>query len=308
MEVIRELSLPPGLARPVLALGNFDGVHRGHRAILETARECAQQSGVCAVAMTFEPTPAKVLAPARAPKLLMTLADKLACMAETALDAIIIAPFTRELSLLSPEQFARQCLMERLHISCVVVGHSISFGHARGGNAAVMKRLGEKLGFEVRVVEALSVDGVEVSSTRIRRAVERGDMGEAARMLGRYHFLSGIVIRGRQRGHQLGFPTANLRSLTETVPPDGVYATRLVLPEGAYASVTNIGLNPTFDETQRSVETHIFDFSGDLYDRQVKVEFIERLRGERKFDSGQALAHQIASDVQRARAILDTVG
>jgi riboflavin kinase/FMN adenylyltransferase len=308
MEVIRELRLPPALARPVLALGNFDGVHRGHRAILETARARARGSNVPAVAMTFEPNPAKVLAPARAPRLLMTLDDKLACMAEIGLDAIIVAPFTRELSLWSPEQFARQCLVERLHISGVVVGHSISFGHARAGNAGVMKDLGEKLGFEVGVVEAVSVDGAAVSSTRIRRAIEHGDMGAAARMLGRYHFLSGIVIRGSRRGHQLGFPTANLRSLTETIPADGVYATRMVLAEGAYPSVTNIGLNPTFDETQRSVETHVFDFSRELYDRLVKVEFIERLRGERKFDSGEALAHQIASDVQRARAILDTVG
>lgn len=308
MEVIRELHLPPALARPVLALGNFDGVHLGHRAILNVACAGARRNGVPAVAMTFEPTPAKVLAPARAPKLLMTLADKLECMAEVGLDAIIVAPFTRELSLLSPEEFARECLVGRLGVSSVVVGHSISFGHARAGNAAVMRELGEKLGFAVTVVDAFSVDGVEVSSTRIRRAIERGSMGEAARMLGRYHFLSGIVVRGRQRGHKLGFPTANLRSLTETIPPDGVYATRLVLPEGGYASVTNIGLNPTFDETQRSVETHVFDFSRDLYDRRIKLEFIERLRGERKFDSGEALARQIASDVQRARAILNAVG
>lgn len=308
MEVIRELYLTPALARPVLALGNFDGVHLGHRAILNVARARARHSGVPAVAMTFEPTPAKVLAPARAPKLLMTLEDKLECMAEAGLDAIIVAPFTRELSLLSPEQFARECLVERLQVSGVVVGHSISFGHARAGNAEVMRGLGEKLGFAVTVVEAFSVDGVEVSSTRIRRAIERGAMDEAARMLGRYHFLSGIVVRGRRRGHQLGFPTANLRALTETIPPDGVYATRLVLAEGAYASVTNIGLNPTFDETQRSVETHVFDFSRDLYDRRIKLEFIERLRGERKFDSGEALARQIASDVERARAILNAVG
>jgi riboflavin kinase/FMN adenylyltransferase len=304
MEVFHDLDRAPGLRRCVVALGNFDGVHLGHRAILNAALDYARHDGARSIALTFDPNPAKVLVPARAPRMLMTLADKLDCLAAAGLDAAVVVPFTHKLSLLSPQEFAREYLVERLQVAAVVVGHNVTFGHNRAGNARVMAELGERLGFEVIVIGPITVSGIEVSSTAIRRMIADADLRQAARLLDRNHFLRGPVVKGRQRGHQLGFPTANLESLTECLPPDGVYATRLVLPYGAFPSITNIGMRPTFAEPARTIETHVFDFDRDLYGITVKLELIERVRPERKFESGEALARQIATDVRRAREIL----
>jgi riboflavin kinase / FMN adenylyltransferase len=167
-----------------------------------------------------------------------------------------------------------------------------------------MAALGGEYGFETTVVGPVKVDGLEVSSTKIRELISRGDLRGAARMLGRYHFLAGTVVRGRERGRQIGFPTANLESATECIPADGVYATRVGLPDGLYPSITNIGMRPTFAETARSIETHIFDFNRDLYGARIKLELVERIRGERKFESGAELARQIAQDLSRAKEIL----
>jgi riboflavin kinase / FMN adenylyltransferase len=187
-----------------------------------------------------------------------------------------------------------------------VVGHSVSFGHARAGNAEVMAELGRQMGFETIVVGPVTVEGAAVSSTRVRELIAAGEMRAVARLLGRDHFLSGTVVHGRERGRTIGFPTANLDSATECLPPDGVYATRMVLPDGAFASITNIGMRPTFAEPARTIEAHIFDFDRNIYGAKVRLEIVERIRGERKFDSGQALAAQIAEDLHRAKEILAT--
>jgi riboflavin kinase/FMN adenylyltransferase len=180
----------------------------------------------------------------------------------------------------------------------------VSFGHARAGNAEVMAELGRVMGFETIVVGPVTVKGAVPSSTRIRELIAAGEISAVARLLGRNHFLSGTVVHGRERGRTIGFPTANLDSATECLPPDGVYATRVVLPDGVFASITNIGMRPTFGEPARTIEAHIFDFDRDIYGAQVRLEIVERIRGERKFDSGQALAAQIAKDLKRAREIL----
>jgi len=307
MEVIRELHLLPVLDHPVVALGNFDGVHLGHRAILKAAIDRAHVARGKAFALTFDPLPAKVLAPQRAPQMLMTTADKLEYLRDSGLDGVLVLPFDLALSRLAPRDFVHDYLLVKLGVEAVVVGHSVSFGHKRAGNAAVMVELGHDFGFETVVVGPVKVGGVEVSSTKVREVIAAGDLSQAARLLGRYHFLRGTVVHGRERGRTIGFPTANLDSETECIPPDGVYATRVVLPEGAYPSITNIGMRPTFQESVRSIEAHIFDFNRDLYDRTIKLEIIERVRPERKFESAAALGQQIALDLKRAKEILAAI-
>ncbi len=304
MEVIRELHLLPVLDHPVVALGNFDGVHLGHRAILRAAIDRAHVARGKAFALTFDPLPAKVLAPQHAPQMLMTTEDKLEYLRDSGLDGVLVLPFDLALSRLAPRDFVHDYLLVKLGVEAVVVGHSVSFGHKRAGNAAVMVELGHDFGFETVVVGPVKVGGVEVSSTKVREVIVAGDLSQAAHLLGRYHFLRGTVAHGRERGRTIGFPTANLDSETECIPPDGVYATRVELPEGAYPSITNIGMRPTFQETARSIEAHIFDFNRDIYDRTIKLEIIERVRPERKFESAAALGQQIALDLKRAKEIL----
>jgi riboflavin kinase/FMN adenylyltransferase len=304
MEIIRDLAALARHTYPVTAIGNFDGVHLGHRAILKAAIDHARAAGGTAFALTFDPLPAKVLAPARAPRLILTPDDKLEMLRLSGTDGVIVLDFTRELSRLSPRDFVRDYLRAKIGVREVVVGHSVSFGHNRAGNAAMMVELGREFGFDTEVVGPIKIDGLEVSSTKVREAIAAGDLRGAARLLGRYHFLRGPVVRGRERGRTIGFPTANLASETECIPPDGVYATRVILDDGAYPAITNIGMRPTFSETERSIEAHIFDFTRDLYGTRIKLELIERIRAERKFDSADALKAQIALDLSKVREIL----
>jgi riboflavin kinase / FMN adenylyltransferase len=306
MEITRDLNSLQPYPFPVVSLGNFDGVHVGHQTILKTAIDRARTTGGTALAVTFDPLPAKVLNPIRAPRLIMTPEDKHEVLRSFGLDGVIVLTFSRELSMLSPQEFAREYLCRRIGARIVVVGHNVSFGHARAGNADMMRRLGDELGFETTVVGPIERDGIAVSSTRVREMISEGDMTGAAILLGRPHFLRGPVVHGRERGRTIGFPTANIQSRTECLPPDGVYATRVVLEEGSYPSITNIGMRPTFGEPERTIEAHIFDFNRDIYGREVKLEIAARIRPERKFESAQALGAQIASDLQRAREILST--
>lgn len=304
MEIVRDFkALRPG-PFPVVALGNFDGFHVGHQRIIKTAIERAHAENGKAFALTFDPLPAKVLVPDRAPCLIVTPDDKLELLRRSGIDGVVVVEFTRELSMLSPDAFVREYLVGRFNARAVVVGHSVSFGHDRKGNAQVMVKLGSRYGFETIVVGPVTIARKKVSSTEVRGAISHGDLKTAATLLGRYHFLSGRVVHGRERGRKIGFPTANIESRTECIPPDGVYATRLVLGNGSFESITNIGMRPTFAEPERTIEAHIFDFDRDIYDAEVKLEIIERIRPERKFESAEALSAQIASDLRRAREIL----
>jgi len=304
MVIIRDLEALARHPYPVTAIGNFDGVHLGHRAILKAAIDRACAAGGIAFALTFDPLPAKLLAPASAPQLILAPDDKFELLRLSGIDGVIVLDFTLELSLLSPRDFVRDCLRGKIGAREVVVGHSVSFGHNRAGNAAMMVELGRELGFDTTVVGPVKIGGIEVSSTKVRELIVTADLRGAARLLGRYHSLSGRVVRGRGRGRTIGFPTANLESETECIPPDGVYATRAILGDGAYPSITNIGMRPTFSESARSIEAHIFDFTRDLYGTRIKLELIERIRPERKFDSADALKAQIALDLSTAREIL----
>ncbi|MGH7864484.1 MAG: bifunctional riboflavin kinase/FAD synthetase [Candidatus Binataceae bacterium] len=304
MEIIRDLDTLERHSYPVVALGNFDGVHLGHRAILKAAIDRARGAGGTALALTLDPLPAKLLFPDRAPRLILRPDDKLELLRLSGIDGVIVLSFTLELSKLQPRDFVRDYLLGRIGAREVVVGHSVSFGHHRAGNAQVMVELGREFGFDTTVVGPVKVGGIEVSSTKVRELIGTGDMRGAAKLLGRYHFVAGAIVRGRERGRVIGFPTANIECETEQAPPDGVYATRVILGDGAYGSITNIGMRPTFDEQSRSIEAHIFDFKRDIYGEVVRLELIERIRGERKFDSPQALQSQIALDLSRAREIL----
>ncbi len=306
MRIIRNLEELGRPAAPVVALGNFDGVHVGHQAILQAAITRARAINGTAFALTFDPLPAKVLAPERAPRLILTGDDKAELLRSSGIDGVIVLRFNLELSKLTPRKFAIEYIRERIGARAVVVGHNVSFGHQRAGNAATMTALGRELGFEAIVVGPVKAGEMEVSSTRVREAITAGDLALVTRMLGRRHFLSGPVIHGRERGRTIGFPTANVAPRTECIPPDGVYATRIILADGAYPSITNIGMRPTFAEPARTFEAHIFDFNRDIYGQEVKLEIIERIRPERKFASGQELAAQIATDLQRAKEILAT--
>jgi riboflavin kinase / FMN adenylyltransferase len=304
MEIIRDLGTPRPHPFPVVALGNFDGVHMGHQAILKCAIDRARAEHGVALALTFDPLPARVLVPARAPRLILTPEDKLELLRLAGIDGVVVLKFTLELSNLTPREFVHDYLQGKIGARAVVVGHNVSFGHNRAGNAAVMRELGRELGFDVTVVGPVKVAGIDASSTNVREAVATGDMRAAAVQLGRYHFLRGLVVHGRERGRTIGFPTANIQSRTECIPPDGVYATRVVFADGTHASITNIGMRPTFAEPERTIEAHIFDFNRDIYGQDVKLELVERIRPERKFESAQALAAQIASDLKHAKEIL----
>src|SRR5580700_2863114 len=234
MEIIRDLEALARNPYPVTAIGNFDGVHLGHRAILQAAIDRARAAGGTAFALTFDPLPAKLLVPARAPKLILTPEDKLELLRMSGIDGVIVIKFTLDLSMLPPRDFVRDYLRGKIGVREVVVGHSVSFGHNRAGNAAVMVELGRELGFDTTVVGPVKVEGEEVSSTRVRELISKGDMRGAARLLGRHHFLGGEVAHGRERGRKIGFPTANLASETECIPPDGVYAARVVLADGGF--------------------------------------------------------------------------
>jgi len=290
----------------VLALGNFDGVHRGHRKILERVRRSASERGVTAGIVTFDPHPPRVVRPDKAPPLLMTTAQRLEAIAESGIQAAAVVRFTPELSRWDPETFVRNVLVDWLHVSEVWVGANFLFGHDRAGNFSLLRTLGTQYGFKAEKIDPVRYKDFVVSSTRIRRLVAEGRVDEAGALLGHQYFIDGRVVEGDRRGRTIGFPTANLQSENELLPPNGVYATTVTVDGVVRPSVTNVGVRPTVDHSgRRVVETHIFDFDGDLYARTVRVGFVQRLRDERAFGSVDALRVQITEDCGRARVLFD---
>jgi riboflavin kinase / FMN adenylyltransferase len=303
MRIVQGLeSYPPDGAPSVVALGVFDGVHLAHRAILGAAVERARALGVQALACTFDPHPMEVLQPERAPVALTTIPERLDLIAETGLDGAVVIAFTRALAAMEPEAFVKDVLVERLRAREVVVGFNHRFGRGARGDAAMLASLGEQLGFRAHVVEPLQIDGVPVSSTEVRAALQRGDLAAAARFLGRPYSVGGTVVHGAGRGRTLGFPTANVQPDRPVLVPAGVYGCDLLLDGAAHQAVVNIGVRPTFGETTTTVEAHVLDFSRDMYDRHVVLRFRERLRPERRFASLEDLKAQIAEDIKEARA------
>jgi len=295
---------PARWAHPVLALGNFDGVHRGHRKILERVCRVASERGATPVVMTFDPHPPRVVRPDKAPPLLMTKAQKLEALAEAGLQGAAIVRFTADLSRWDPDTFVQRVLVDWLRVAEVWVGANFLFGRDRAGNFSLLRVLGARYGFRAEKIDPIRYKDFVVSSTRIRRLVTEGRVDEAGALLGHQFFLDGTVVEGAKRGRTIGFPTANLATEHELLPPNGVYATTATIDGVVYASVTNIGVRPTVDQSGAlSIETHIFDLDADLYGRRVRIGFVQRLRDERRFESLDALKAQIAEDSVRARML-----
>jgi riboflavin kinase/FMN adenylyltransferase len=297
------------LHAPAVAIGNFDGVHLGHQRLLETAARAARSLGGDAVVFTFEPHPAVVLAPHKAPPLLTSLARKLELLAQAGMDACVVEPFTRELADLSPEAFLQSILVEILGARHIVVGYDFTYGRDRAGTAETLRAFGAAHGIGVDVIEPVEAAGVVVSSTRVRELVREGDMAGARALLGRDFDVDGAVVRGDGRGARIGMPTANLATEGQLLPRGGVYAVRVQLLDRPDArtvpAVANLGTNPTFvDRTELSLEVHLLDFSGDLYGQRLRVQFVERLRGEQRFEHVEDLIKQMHADVAATRAAL----
>jgi len=305
MEIVRGLeSYPPDSPPSVVALGAFDGIHLAHQKILATARTRARALGLRALACTFDPHPLTVLQPERAPVPITELAENLARIALQGLDTAVVIVFTREFSLLEAEAFVKDVLVGRLKAREVVVGFNHTFGRGARGNARLLAELGPQYGFVAHVIPPLVVDGVAVSSSGIRQALAAGDVARARKFLGHPYTVRGRVLRGKGRGRQLGFPTANLRPERELIVPAGVYAARAAWEGGRAGAVVNVGIRPTFGEGEYWVEAYLLDFAGDLYDSVLVLEFEERIRSEQKFPDVEALRAQVASDVATAARLL----
>ena len=294
----------------VVTIGTFDGVHRGHQDVLSRVVARARSSSLPALLVTFEPHPADVLKPERAPLLLSPGDEKLELLAESGLDYAAVLPFTRALAELSAKEFVEHVLVPRYGLRELVIGYDHGFGRDRAGSVEVLRRLGEALRFPVEVVPPLRLpDGETVSSTGVRAAVAAGALERAALALGRRYSVSGIVGRGEQRGRLLGFPTINvaLASARKLLPPAGVYAVRAQSPLGSFGGMMNLGPRPTFGDHMLSVEAHLFGASGDFYGVRVRIDVVARLRDTRRFETAEALAFQLTEDAGLAQRALESI-
>lgn len=298
---------PGGWGRSVVTIGVFDGVHKGHQATIGHAVARARELGVQSVVVTFDPHPAEVVRPGSHPAVLTEPARKAELIEALGVDVLCVVPFTPEFSRLPAEAFVHDVLVEHLHATLVVVGDNFRFGHRAAGDVALLERLGRTFGFAVEGAPLVAEAGTVFSSTYIRSCVDAGDVTAAASALGRPHRLEGVVVRGDQRGRELGFPTANLLCHRyAAIPADGIYAAWLVRrgQRQPLASAVSIGTNPTFSGRERRVEAYALDFDGDLYGERLALDFVTHLRGQVRFDSIEPLVAQIAQDVERTRRAL----
>jgi riboflavin kinase/FMN adenylyltransferase len=298
---LRETDLPRG---GIATIGNFDGVHLGHRRILEAVVARARETGRPSIAITFEPHPLSVLRPDRAPRRLQTLHQKEEAIEALGVENLLVIPFTRDFSLIEPEEFVRSVLEERLAVSELFLGSHFAFGRGKRGDLALLTRLGPECGFVASGVEEVFFEGEPVSSTRIRTAIARGDVRRANAMLGREYELDGLVAKGDKVGRKIGYPTINLEPENELHPADGVYVTQIHIRSFGrrFDCVTNIGRRPTvYEDYATTIETYVLDFAADVYGEKVRLFFFDRLREERKFPSVTDLSEQIGRDIQATR-------
>ncbi|WP_055590244.1 bifunctional riboflavin kinase/FAD synthetase [Streptacidiphilus griseoplanus] len=304
--------VPDGWGRSVVTIGSFDGVHRGHQLIIGRAVQRARELGAASVVVFFDPHPSEVVRPGSHPPLLAAPHRRAELMGELGVDAVLILPFTQEFSQQAPADFVRQVLVDGLHAQLVVEGPNFRFGHRAAGDVALLAELGREHGFGVEVVDLYvrgdAGGGDPFSSTLARRLISEGDMARAAEVLGRPHRVEGLVVRGAQRGRELGYPTANVETLPHTaIPADGVYAGWLTAAGERMPAAISVGTNPTFDGTTRTVEAYAIDRVGlDLYGLHVAVDFLAFLRGMEKFDTIDDLLARMADDVKQARELTDS--
>jgi len=302
---LAELQSP--LRNPVLTIGNFDGVHRGHLALFERVKIRARAIGGVSVVMTFQPHPLKIMKPEKAPPLITPTQQKLALIAQSGIHTILCLQFDETFAAISAEDFVQDILVEKIGVKELVVGYDYTFGHNRTGNIELLRVMGKNLGFQVHVVQPVLMGKRVVSSTSIRELIRAGELAKAKKLLGRDYQICGTVVKGKNRGGRLlGFPTANLEVVDELTPKEGVYAVKVLIDDHIYNGVTNIGHNPTFGQGPLSIETHILDYSGNLLGQTIRVNFIERLRVEKTYKSIEELARQIDLDVKVAREVLES--
>ena len=292
----------------MLALGNFDGLHRGHAKIIDRVRRRADERGWTASALTFDPHPPRVVRPEKAPRLLMTKDQRLDALAQAGMQGVAVVRFTPELSQWEPERFVHTVLVEWLRVTEVWVGANFLFGRGRSGNFSLLRALGARYGFRAEKIDPVRYKEFVVSSTRIRRLISEGRVDEAGALLGHHYFIDGTVMRGEGRGAPQGFPTANLGTDNELLPPHGVYASTATIDGVIHPSVTNVGVRPTFgDGGPTVVETHLFNFRRAMYEARLRLAFIKRLRDERAFPTVDALVAQIATDCRQARELFERI-
>jgi riboflavin kinase/FMN adenylyltransferase len=304
MRVLRSISELAELPGPVfLAIGVFDGVHLGHQAVISTSAKHAQEAGGTPVVVTFDPHPAKVLRPNNAPHLITATQHKIALIRDLGVAHLLVLHFDRAFAATAPEEFVQQLVANSRPLQEICVGHEWSFGKGRAGNLALLKQLGITHNFNVVGVEQVKVNGEVVSSTAIRKAVADGNLVKATQMLGREYTILGTVVAGEKLGRKLGFPTANLSAHSEQFPPNGVYVAEARLAGALYRGVANLGFRPTVSagKPERMLELHLFNLEREIYGEEMEVRFLRYLRPEQKFENVEALAAQIARDVELAR-------
>lgn len=304
-----ESGLPPNVDGTVVTVGTFDGVHRGHLDVIRRLVNRAGELRVPSLLVSFDPHPLEVVNPTAAPLLLTTTEEKLEVIAETGVEYFALLPFTHTLASYGAEQFVDQVLRVRFRMAELLIGHDHGFGHRRAGNVQVLQQLGRERGFNVDVVEAVSLgDGQHVSSTSIRRAIAGGDLDRAAEGLGRMYSISGKVVSGNARGRQLGFQTINLSAVSQRklLPPQGVYAVMAQTPRGPFGGMMNLGPRPTFGDSELSIEAHLFDVDADFYDMRVRIDFVAYLRETKRFSGSAELVQQLQRD--RESALLALTG
>ena len=305
---MRILRNPEILSKPldasVITIGNFDGVHRGHIEIFRHLKLRSAQLGIPSVVVTFEPHPMAVLAPESAPALITTSEQKAALIAEAGVDYLAIIDFTPEFSQVSADSFVRDILFKSLGLRHIIIGHDYAFGKDRQGSFETLARLGVENGFTLEDLDPVGEGDMIFSSSMARRFISSGDMAAAAAILGRYHAISGQVVRGRQIGAKLGFPTANIVTRNELIPPDGVYAVMVAVDDSLLPGACSIGTNPTFGDGERTIEVFLLDYSGQLYELEIAVCFVQRLREVRKFYNVEELIQTVEQDIVTTRVVL----
>jgi riboflavin kinase/FMN adenylyltransferase len=308
MEIVRGLAnLNTSYPNTVLTIGNYDGIHLGHQKILAMVLNRAQEIGGTSMVMSFDPHPVKVLAPERNMKLLTTPEEKARLLEEMGIDVLLCVKFDKEFSSMLPDDFIQYVLVDKIHVKEIIVGTEYAFGKNKKGTIDLLRRRGEKLGFGVKAVRNVLVHGRAVSSSTIRGFLQKGAVSEVTNYLGRAYSIEGTVIKGKGRGRSiLHVPTANISTPVEIAPKEGVYAVRVGLEDIVYNGVANIGKNPTFWNAEVSYEVHLFDFDGDLLGKNLRIYFIERIRGERTFPDAESLGKQIQDDIERGKEILST--
>lgn len=306
MIVVKNINeIKDALTGACLTIGNFDGVHMGHAKLLKSVVERAAANNLLAAAVTFDPHPRRVLVDKKDPPFITLTEQKLELIQDYGIQIAMVLPFTKAMAAMDPEDFVRAYLIEGLAMKDLIIGYDYAFGKGRKGNFELLSLLGEKYGYAVERLDPVIINGAVVSSTRIRDMVQAGEVWDVRPLMNRFYQVRGKVVRGRNRGGRLlGFPTANVAMTDELVPKPGVYAIWVDLDGKIYPGVANIGHNPTFGNEVLSVEAHILDFSGDIYDRNIRVHFVQRLRSEKKFSGVEELSARIREDIKLGRRIL----